>query len=586
MKIKIFKRLKRSGIFALTICLGGMMSGCSDFLEIKSLNDITFDNFWNEETDVNQVIAGCYSGMQAQSFIDRQMVWGELRSENFIKGDRINEDVNLGNILSEDINSANPYTSWVDFYSVINRCNNVMMYAPVVSQRDPNFTDEKLNTAIAEATAIRSLCYFYLIRAFKDVPYSTVAFTDDNQLMAVSPLKFDAILDSLITDLEKVQNNAPRVYPSSKSNYQTGRITQAAIHSMLSEMYLWKKDYAKCIEYADKVIDAKVKDYEETIAKRGGSTSGNMDKLINGFPLINDEYGTSKTFGNASGKIFVDGGSAETILEMYFEKDNNRLPNWAVGVRYGTATKAPFIVPSEYISQSLKDVVASTAESDASLLFKSKNDMRYYENVASSGSSSTVAKYAYQSVTVSPTEEYGIFRGEQYPEKYCHAPWIIYRLPDVMLLKAEATAQLIDDDTTTLTGTNDSLLRVCFNIVNAINLRSHYNKQLGDTLQFKNYRSKELMTNLIFDERNRELMFEGKRWFDLVRRSMRDGNTKYLVQKIRQKGASNADAVATQLENMNRIFWPYNEEEMKVNTKLVQNPAFGDGGNKSYDVTK
>ena len=34
---------------------------------------------------------------------------------------------------------------------------------------------------------------------------------------------------------------------------------------------------------------------------------------------------------------------------------------------------------------------------------------------------------------------------------------------------------------------------------------------------------------------------------------------------------------------MNAIFWPYNNEEMKVNRNLVPNPAFSSGENTSIE---
>ena len=33
------------------------------------------------------------------------------------------------------------------------------------------------------------------------------------------------------------------------------------------------------------------------------------------------------------------------------------------------------------------------------------------------------------------------------------------------------------------------------------------------------------------------------------------------------------------------VSWPYNNDEIKVNKNLVQNPAFGSGENNSYQNT-
>ena len=77
----------------------------------------------------------------------------------------------------------------------------------------------------------------------------------------------------------------------------------------------------------------------------------------------------------------------------------------------------------------------------------------------------------------------------------------------------------------------------------------------------------------------------GKRFFDLVRRSRREGNTDYLRSKVPNKSASSATIIQNSFAKMDRIYWPYNLDEMKANKNLVQNPAFGSGENSSYDKT-
>src|SRR5574344_1873230 len=84
--------------------IGASLSSCSDFLEIKPLNDIVLENFWNEKGDVDNVVSGCYSAMQTSSFIDRCMVWGECRSDNLIGGTNIDNVASLANIFKENIN--------------------------------------------------------------------------------------------------------------------------------------------------------------------------------------------------------------------------------------------------------------------------------------------------------------------------------------------------------------------------------------------------------------------------------------------------------------------------------------------------
>lgn len=552
------------------------LGSCSDFLEIEPLNDIVLDKFWNEENDVENIVAGCYSGMQNRILIERMIVWGELRSDHLIGGTGVQDNINIQNILKENITANNVYTSWGEFYDIINRCNTVLHYSPLVAERDPNYTETELMATRAEVSAIRDLCYFYLIRTFRDVPYSTQPFLDELQQMAMPATKFDAVLDSLITDLENVRTYAVKTYPVSKKNYQCGRITQDAIHAMLAEMYLWKKDYANSVRYADMVIDSKTQRYQNEIDNIGSNSSAY--KMFEDYPLIYDSYTSGNYYGNAYESIFGSGASRESILELIFADDNTLLANHGLSFLYGNQKTSPGIVkPADFIT---------TDVSDASYkVYRDKYDTRYYENLYKmSASQYGVAKYVCKNgmVTVSSTEISAMSQYPSYPEKYCHANWILYRLTDVMLLKAEALVQMVEGDAKS--EVNDSLLRAAYDIVSVINKRSNC-ATTYTPITYANYSTKSQMENLVFEERARELMFEGKRWYDLVRRSLRDGNTSYLVQQVTRKGSDNASVVQAKLAKMDAIFWPYNLEELKVNPYLVQNPAFGSGDDNSYQNT-
>ena len=140
------------------VCLAAGMVSCGDYLEIKSTSEIVLEDFWNEKADVDNVVSGCYSALLADGVRKRMMIWGEVRSDNIMSGENINNDVNLYNILKENITAMNGYTTWDGFYDVINRCNTVIKYAPEVAAKDPAYTEGDLKANIAEVTALRSLC--------------------------------------------------------------------------------------------------------------------------------------------------------------------------------------------------------------------------------------------------------------------------------------------------------------------------------------------------------------------------------------------------------------------------------------------
>lgn len=583
---------------SIICCLS--LASCGDFLEVEPQEIITEDKFWNEEDDVQSVITSCYADMAGYEFISRMLVWGEFRSENITMfGNNIEKDINLERILKENITANNGYTSWTVFYSIINRCNVVIERAPKVAENDPSYTKSEMQAHVAEATALRSLCYFYLIRTFRDVPYSTTPYVDDDQVVAVAPTKFDEVLGYLITSLEAVKNDAVSKYPNASSMgqyYNTARITKWAIYAMLSEMYLWQQDYDNCIRYADLVIAEKKRQAEEEDASADFSAT-------NGFPLLPSKYETSNNlYGNAFNQIFVSGNSLESIFEINYNKNSgqNGASNEPVGNFYGYFT-AGAVPVSAWVKAS--DYVAKDVQLASPKVFNNKFDGRAYENIYynTGGDPLYINKYTsggtVQLIGWTSTKKhftdgfwssaYSSYRDKN-DSKIIHplnkSNMIVYRLSDIMLMKAEALALKMSDNED-LSESDEQLRAEVFLLANAVNKRSLHQQTPVDTLKYANFQSKNRLIDLVYDERERELMFEGKRYYDLVRRAMRENDTKYLRGKVKLKSSDNASVIESQYQKMARIFWPYNLEETKLNPLLGQNEAFGSGENSSYDKT-
>ena len=541
------------------------LSSCSDFLDIEPRNLVILEQFWNEKTDVDNTVAGCYEGLQSTANITRMMAWGEFRSDNISIGEKAEQDdYHMYKFLQANIDPNNVYTDWSSFYSVINRCNTVIYYAPQVQQKDPSFSESDLRATIAEVSAIRDLCYFYLIRSFKNVPYITTAYTDDNQPMAIPASPFEEVLDSLINDLERVKGDAVRRYPTNgdKQYYQTSRITRDAIYAMLCEMYLWKQDYQKCVDYADLIIKSK----QDKAKEDEGTLYSNMDKYFDGYPLIANWTSQTGYFGAASDAIFASGNSDESIFELYFSKTNaNMSSNGAVNAYYG------YLDGSWYYRVSPSQYLVTDVSNNLYKLFRNQYDARYYESIYSSN---IIGKYTASITPVIETTSTKVntLPSTLYAKDKNRANWIIYRLTDIMLMKAEALVQLA-------AGNDDEKLQEAFKLVQVVNKRSILKDKdriaAADMLSFPTEDAKTKMEEMVMQERQRELLFEGKRWFDLVRRSMRDGNNEYLSRQISNKGLMNAAIVTSNFETtFDAIFLPAYLEEWKVNKNVWVNPAY------------
>lgn len=552
--MKITKNIKNLG---QACCIGIVLSSCSDFLNILPLNDIVLENYWSEKADVTNAVTGCYDALVTNDCITRMAIWGELRSDNIVPG--LGTPDTESQMLKGNLLETNPYTSWTCFYNVINRCNTVMFYAPKVQSIDPNYTPSELKANIAEVTALRALCYFYLIRTFRDVPFVTVPSIDDNQVYIVKATSFDEILTKSIESLELVKDDAIKIYPNAISN--TGRITRTSIYAILADLYLWKQDYDKCIEYCDVVIDTKIKAYDT----EKNNTKTKL-KLYGKYPLIHELVSGSFT-GNAYTEIFGTGHSFESILELDFQ-ENAAVRNSFVPTFYGSSSnRVGYFSPAEYLFKNI-----STLTND---IFK-YTDCRYLESMEESGGSYAIDKYTRlstsfnNSIIGNPTVS-SVRRSTNY------ANWILYRLTDIMLMKAEAEVQKAGEiSSSSITPEQKEHYSSAFSLVSAVYNRAN-NIVPGrmDTLSYDAYATSRIaMEDLILLERQRELLFEGKRWFDLVRLARRDGNNNRLISYAVRKYTENQTAMRKKMNSQNSLYFPYNKDELKIDTLLKQNPAY------------
>ncbi len=599
--------MKLSHIFmqsAIAVACSLTLFSCADFLDIKPKTFVSEDNFWNEKTDIDQMVAGCYTSMQGDAFLQRCIMWGETRSDNIVDGQNVTDQTNIYRTLKENLMSTNAYTDWASFYAVINQCNIIIERAPEVSQKDPVYTESDVRATIAEMKTLRSLCYFYLVRAFKDVPYYTDAVQSESDVRSIAAANGDSIVRCLITDLEGCVGDALKAYPKDSGtgkNSTKNRITQNAIYSLLADMCLWNGDYAKTVAYAQKVIDAKRQEFTEDYSHSISSSNGNVmsykhtDDTFNGtgFPLYPCFSGNS--YGNDFNQTF--GGSQngfESIFELAFNNTSNDDPNYinntAFASLYGNHYTSEGNAGKGFLAVS-EDIVGDVASGENGKLF-TRHDVRYYTNLYNEKlkdndlTSAFVNKYVAYDVEVSAASGMTLpFVPTFMNLTYANRNFIFYRLTDVMLMQAEALAELGSADEE---GKLDDNLKRAFYIVWAVNRRSimvpSATTSSNYELQLKSYSSQDMIRELVLRERRVELMFEGKRWFDLLRQCHRTGTTDYIRSRVGAKGSSSSSS--NLFTNYESLYWPYNKYELKNNNLLIQKPYYGSEDEDSFESTK
>lgn len=545
------KKIFLTGTLALAASLGGLTVSCGDFLDITPLNAVVVQNYWEKKSEVESVITSCYYHMQDAGFAQRVIAWGEVRGDNLTSSSTMEADnKEMYDFYINNITADNSWTSWADFYNVINLCNTILHYAPEAQVKDGNYSMEELHTHEAEAKAIRALCYFYLVRSFKKLPLVTQATIDDDETFQVAASSADEVLDQIVEDLEWAKNYIWDRKFFDTSAERKGRFNKQSVKALLADIYLWRGDYARCAQYCKEIMDEKMADYktmQKEIAEGNYTTvaSDGYLALYRGYPLLDDSYSAHYAYL----MNFSYENSFESIFELQYDYENREKGNEGILNLYGKHDEiSGLLLSASYL-----------ASQSSGALFADANDVRLFENTSYNGTSSNsypVCKYRMQIVETNS----GIIQTTRATAEN----WIVYRLTDIMLMRAEALAYMNDEE-----GHEEA-----FELVAAVNARACGRRTtlVYDAGQIK---------TLVLEERQRELMFEGKRWYDLMRMVLHSENptatmgtlrSTYLLRKYQSGGR---DAVA-RIGSLDNLYLPINQAEIDVNPLLEpdQNPAY------------
>jgi hypothetical protein len=543
------------------------------------------EDFWKTKADVNQMVDGCYKSMIDYSVQERAIMWGAYRSDELDKLSDYNDNT-LDNISAVNLLPTNRYNDWSAFYKVINNCNIVLNHAEAVMDEDPEFTLGDYQVVRAQMLALRSLCYFYLVRAFRDVPYTEHSYEEDSQAEPQPQSAPDIVLQHCLDDLLDARQYIMRSGAYGRYDWRNwGYMTRDAIHALMADIYLWRAsmthsaaDYQQAIVYSDSVINAKHAYYELYKEYDVTETEKDIYHLEDGDRVLSTIFGTNS------------GNSHESILEWQYngrDNSNKALENYY----YESGDDNNYRQTSILMASSLFNSVDPNANTNqAKKFYLSANDYRYWNNVYEANNEEAEQMSVRKMVSTSDISNIkGLNVGESKSNSRAFREfrqnWIVYRLTDVMLMKAEALVETAKSDSDVVN------LKQAFNLVQAVNKRS-MQKTATDTLKFENFKSKEDFELLVLAERERELCFEGKRWWDLMRYCYRhmegvdarqtlasQGAWPALYQPmlsmiVRKYSGEGGDAVSYKMKSEPYLYWPILESETKVNNLLNQNPVY------------
>ena len=224
----------------LSVLLSGALASCNDYLTVPPTGYLTEETFWEDKRDLEGVRYAAYKQLASQ--VEKMIIWGDLRSDAYkqntvISSSQSNRDL-YRNIIQADIDTTWSIYDWSGMYSVIGYCNKVIQHGDEVLEKDKQFTAAEWKQMKAEMVAIRALSYFYLVRAFKDVPYTTKVVNTDTEVEYFEQMPAMTVLDELIKEVRAVENQARNRFINTEDT--KGLITNGTINCLLADMYLWR----------------------------------------------------------------------------------------------------------------------------------------------------------------------------------------------------------------------------------------------------------------------------------------------------------------------------------------------------------
>lgn len=494
------------------------LTSCTDWLDVLPNNEQVTDDYWKSKEDVEAVIASGYYYMR--QCVPQIVKWGELRGGTIYT-------LNSGDAKLQDFNmtSSHSLCDWSNVYKVIGLANSVIMYAPGVD--DDTYYDAIRNSHLAEAYFLRDYCFLLLVKNYRDVPMVLQAYVNDQASFDLAKSSEQEILARIKEDIKTILATG-----AAKGTYEEewatkGRATKWALYALMADACLWSEDYDQCIEYCNLILNA-------TDAFRPAFMSNTNDWFT----------------------MFYPGNSNESIFELNWDYAANQETNNFASLF--TPTGSPALRPTPRAmermkaeTQLLKDQGLTEDGRMGRMLLNTYVPDNGQLNAWQVSNQLYIWKYY-------GTDVPDITGGARV---YQDANFIIYRVAEIMLMKAQA-----------LTMKGEGSWAEAVQLINRIRQRA-----LLEPMDSSNLDELTLLEEIL-DQKEMEFMAEGKRWYDLLWFG-RIGNHKYKSQFISKvvegNETTNQQWILSVLQDENAWYLPVPQADIEHNKLLEQNPYYG-----------
>ncbi len=220
----------------------GVLAGCDDYLDVDSRENIAVED--GEIQEPEAFVNGIYGMLTEWDYAFSYLGITEIISDNADKGsspsDSGNDKAFLDNLQFTSANAASVESMWTNWYKSIGRATNSIEYTESFGLTDEAYK----NRLIGEAKFLRAFHYFYLVRAFGDVPLQHVDLVNRAPKEEVYDYIEQDLLDAIAVLPEK----------SEYASKDLGRATKGAAKALLAKVFLYQKDWQNAYDYANQVI--------------------------------------------------------------------------------------------------------------------------------------------------------------------------------------------------------------------------------------------------------------------------------------------------------------------------------------------
>lgn len=239
---RVMKLLCFSVLFFVT-------TSCVDMLNPEPENLVTYYNFFENESDVSTAVYGIHSLFRS---CYEEMPWFMASGEVADHVNTVERRVQaLRNFDGTEITEDNPFLSWSGDYSVISQALLVME-----NLGRANLPEDRYDFYLGQALFFKAYSYFTIIQTWGDCPYISVSY----ELGAKERKPWLEILDIAIGDAERA---AALLEPWNQLVDDKGASVlsrqipgREAAYALLAHMYAWKGSLTNDNTALQKGIDA------------------------------------------------------------------------------------------------------------------------------------------------------------------------------------------------------------------------------------------------------------------------------------------------------------------------------------------